>query len=783
MRRPGLVAVLVASAILATATTCLWSGAGASAQPGKRPYGIDQRRILATSRVVGSPDPLPPYRVRKVFPNLRIDYPIAVCHQPGSDRLLIITQKVPYGPTTLQRLVDDHDTGDVEMLLKHNATAYTILFHPDFANNGYLYVSSNGPEKGKGPKKTQIHRYIMERQPPYHLDPQSEKLIIEWESDGHNGGGMAFGNDGLFYVTSGDGTSDSDRLVVGQDMSSLLAKVLRIDVDNHDPGKGYAVPKDNPFLGTKGARPEIWAYGVRNPWRLTVDRQTGHLWLGQNGQDLWEQAYLVKKGENYGSSVTEGSHPFYPNRKLGPTPIVKPTIEHHHSEFRSLTGGIVYYGDKHPELRGAYIYGDYSTGKIWALRHDGERVLWHKELADSRLQITGFGTDSKGEMLIADHRGDGQGNFYTLEPTPRNAKPADFPGTLTETGLFTSVKGHVVHPALIPYSVIAPLWGDNAFKERWIALPGADTRIDFTNHRGWNSPDGAVIVKSFGLEFKEGDAGSRKWIETRLLTRERGEWFGSSYAWNDEQTEAFLVEGKGRDRDYLIQTPAGPRQQVWHYPSRTECMVCHSRAANWVLGLQTLQMNKDHDYGGIIDNQLRTLAHIGVLKANWTKEVQTVLREDANRLGLKDKERDAYIKEHTPPGDPVEAFIAMMSSEKGRRLVDPYDAKQDIALRARSYLHSNCAQCHVEAGGGNAMIDLEFTTKLDKMKLIDVRPQHDSFALKDAKLIAPGRPETSVLLYRAGCRGPGQMPPLATSLVDEPAVEMLREWVRGMKAE
>ncbi len=650
--------------------------------------------------------------------------------------------------------------------------------------NGWFYVSSNGPDKGKGPKKTQVHRYTMERQPPYRVDPTSEKLIIEWKSDGHNGGGMAFGHDGMFYVTSGDGSSDSDRLLSGQDMSSLLAKVLRIDVDHPDPGKAYSIPKDNPFVGMKDARPEIWAYGFRNPWRMTVDRKTGFLWVGQNGQDLWEQAYLVQKGENYGWSLMEGSHPFYPDRKPGPTPIVKPTIEHHHSEARSLTGGIVYYGDKLPELRGAYVYGDYSTGKIWAMKHDGEKPLWHKELADGRLQITGFGTDSKGEILIADHQGGGKGNFYTLEPMPRDARPADFPSKLSETGLFASVKGHVIQPALIPYSVIAPLWGDNAVKERWIALPSGEgeTRIDFENTRGWKFPDGAVIVKSFALEMEEGTASSKKWVETRLLTRDRGEWFGYSYAWNDEQTEAFLVEGKGRDRDFEIHRPQGARKQVWHYPSRTECMVCHSRAANWVLGLQTLQMNKEHNYGGVRDNQLRTLDHIGVLKADWAEETRKVLTAEADVLGLKNTDRDAFLARHTPAGPPVEAFIKVMSVEKGRRLVDPYDSMQDIALRARAYLHSNCAQCHVEAGGGNALIDLEFTTKLDKMNLIDVRAQHDAFGLKDAKLIAPARPEGSVLLHRMSCRGPGQMPPLATSRVDQAAVNVLTEWVRSLNA-
>jgi glucose/arabinose dehydrogenase len=779
MWRAGVLAL--ASGGVMTLGSHIAAAAEPSSAPARRPYGLERRLPLTTSRVLGSPDPLPPYRVARAFPNLKLNYPIAVVHQPGSDRLLLISQAHSSGAVKIERIVDSPKTSETETLLELDAVAYSIVFHPDFGKTGYLYIGSNGPESGKGPRKTQVYRYTMDRQPPYKLNPASAKLIIEWESNGHNGGAMAFGHDGMFYVTSGDGTSDSDANIVGQDMTTLLAKVLRVDVDHPDAGKGYSVPKDNPFAGVRGVRPETWAYGLRNPWRMAIDQKTGHLWVGQNGQDLWEQAFLVRKGDNYGWSVMEGSHPFYPNRKPGPTPFVKPTIEHHHSQFRSLTGGVVYYGAKYPELQGAYVYGDYSTGKIWAMKHDGTKPIWHKELADSRLQITCFGSDSKGEILICDHRGDNKGGLYALEPTPKNAKPANFPRRLSETGLFVSVAGHVVQPALIPYSVIAPLWSDNAYKERWIALPGADTKIDFTNGRGWNFPDGAVIVKSFALEMEPGNAASRKWIETRLLTRQEGEWFGYSYAWNHEQTDANLVAGEGLDREYRLKSLTGERKQVWHYPSRTECMVCHSRAANWVLGLQTLQMNKDHRYGDVLDNQLRALDHVGLFNANWTEEIDKLLGDEAREQGWKD-ERDIkdYIKKHLPPGRSVEVFCQMMA-DKGRRLVDPYDAKQEPALRARSYLHSNCAQCHVEAGGGNAMIDLEFTTKLDRMKLVDMSPQHDSFGIKGAKLISPGRPEKSVLLRRMEYRTRGQMPPLATSSVDEPALQMLREWVKGMK--
>src|SRR4029079_14448585 len=189
----------------------------------------------------------------------------------------------------------------------------------------------------KGQKKrSRITRYTMTTKAPFTLDTKSEKEIISWESDGHNGAAHCFGKDGLMFVTSGDGTSDSDTNLTGQRTNLLLAKVLRIDVDHPADDKENAVPKGKTFAGDERFAPETWAYGLRNPWRITFDAKTNQLWVGQNGQDLWEQAYLVKPGDNYGWSVMEGSHPFYLTRKLGPTPHVKPTVEHHHSEARSL---------------------------------------------------------------------------------------------------------------------------------------------------------------------------------------------------------------------------------------------------------------------------------------------------------------------------------------------------------------------------------------------------------------------------------------------------------------
>ncbi len=434
-------------------------------------FDIKNWSPVTTAKLHGSPEPPLPYATLRVFPQLKVDFPIHMLMDPQTGQMYFLGQAAAYGKTRLCRTKGDPAEGEIEVLLEWDkALVYTLCFHPDYKNNGYLYVGANDAWVKDKPKTCRVIRYTIDRKPPCSFDPTSAKTIIEWESDGHNGLGITFGLDGMMFVTSGDGTSDSDDNVTGQGLDHLLSKVLRIDVDHPDAGKAYSVPQDNPFIGEKNIAPETWAYGLRNPWRMTTDQKTGHIWVGNNGQDLWEQAYLIAKGANYGWSVYEGSHPFYLNRKLGPHPVVKPTAEHPHSEARSLTGGVVYHGNKLPELRGAYIYGDHSTGKIWGIKHDGQSVLWHRELTDTPFNITAFSLDANGELLIADHRG--QGGFYTLIPnqTP-SYDPQKFPRKLSETGLFRSVRGHEMQPGLIPYSVNSPLWSDGAFKARWIALP------------------------------------------------------------------------------------------------------------------------------------------------------------------------------------------------------------------------------------------------------------------------------------------------------------------------
>ena len=756
-----------------------------------KPYGIDTLVPLTTSRVAGSPEPPHPYRLVQAYPKLQIKYPIFVTGIPGSDQLLIVAQDYGWGPTQLYQMPDDESVEKPTKVMDFPAAAYGITFHPDFKNNGYCYIGQNEPLNAEG-AKTKIVRYHVDPKPPFTFDTKSATVIIEWESNGHNGGAVAFGPDGMMYVTSGDGTSDSDTWLSGQDLTRPLSKLLRIDVDHPDPGKMYSVPKDNPFAGRKGVFPGTYAYGFRNPWRLWIDQPTGQIWVGQNGQDNWEQIYLVEPGANYGWSVMEGGHPFYLDRKRGPDPISPPTAEHPHSVARSLTGGKVYREKALPQLHGAYLYGDFSTGKVWAIRVDEKtrKVTYHEEIADSPAQITSFGTDSKGEMLITDHGGH---RLMRLEPTPKDLPRPKFPTTLSETGLFASVKGHVMVPGMIPYDVNNRQWADGAFSQRYLGIPhqaGKDNRIDFTTNRGWTFPEGTVIVQSFGLEIVAGYPNTRRWIETRLMLKQENEWIGYSYAWRGDQTDATLVDGGGRDVEFVtIDRSASERvrKQRWRYPSRTECMSCHSRAANYTLGMQTLQMNRDYDYGdGRVDNQLRTLEHLGLFRVNWASEAHAAIRDDAEKKGMTKQERDAHAAEVTATRNQREATpspLLYQSPERYEKLVDAYAATgADLNARAKSYLHANCAHCHVEAGGGNSRMELEFTTGLPDMRVLGERPVHGDFNLTDGRIVAPGAPQRSVMLHRVAQRGAGQMPPLGTTVRDEAGVKLLRDWITQVKA-
>ena len=738
------------------------------------PPTLDTKFHVDNSRVIGAPTPPPAFKAVRKYEHIKLGTPIFLAIEPGTNALLAITQDNPEGKSRLVRV--DRESGDVTEVVKFKALAYNLCFHPDYLQNGYIFVGSNdasGPES-----QGYVHRVTVKEGI---ADANSQKLIIQWPSNGHNGAAVTFGHDGMLYVTTGDGTSDSDDNLAGQQLDHLLAKLLRLDVDSATEEQGYVVPKDNPFIGREGTAPETYAYGLRNPWRMTTDSKTGQIWIGNNGQDLWEQVYLAKPKANWGWSVYEGSHPFYLERQLGPDPHTKPTFEHHHQEARSLTGGIVYYGDEHPQLQGAYIYGDYSTGKIWAGRHDGKRITWHDEIADSQMAIACFVEDSDGDLLILDYQNGGE--IYKLVPNDQQDYSKTFPRKLSDSGIFSNVADYQLADGAIPYDVNSPLWSDGALKTRHIILTDAEDKIVASDVGAWSFPERTVLVKSFSLEMKEGVPESRKLIETRFLTKQDNEWVGYSYRWNKSQTDAFLVESEGRQEKFRIHTNAGVTTQVWNYPSRSECMMCHARAAKYVLGLQTTQLNRTFDYGSHEENQLSYLQRTGHLTIN-TAGQHAKFAEHREFLTSFDKTRSQEIAKQVksaPDQRPMANDGYFASGEQGiPKLANVSDKSASIESRARSYIYSNCAQCHVGAGGGNSQMHFEWTRSLSEMNVVNKQPLHGNKGVPEGMLITPGKPDASVLLKRMTTRGSGQMPIIATHKVDEEAVSVIRQWIQEL---
>ena len=736
-----------------------WTPRAATSQErdgAERPYGIEKRAFW-TGSIKGSPDPPAPYRTQRAFPKLTFNEPLALTDAPGTDRLYVAER---YGK--IFSLANDPQVERAELFLDlvkamelptpKSATIYGLAFHPRFQQNGYVYVTYVF-DAGKGSRGPRVSRFHVDPDDPRRCDPASEKVVLEWSLRGHNGGCIKFGHDGYLYVATGDG-DDTEGYPTGQNINNLWGSILRIDVDHPDKGKGYAIPADNPFVGVEGARAEIWAYGLRQPWKLSFDRATGDLWTGNVGQDLWEQIYRVERGANYGWSVTEGSHPYRPEHNRGPTPVIPPTAEHGHAEARSITGGFVYRGGRLDELVGVYVYGDYDTGKVWGLRYEDQKVTWHKELVDTNLRIVGFGEDSTGELYLVDHV---SGGLYRLVATAAAEDTQPFPRKLSETGLFASTRQLIPAPGLIPYSVNSPMWSDGAQAERYLALPGKSTiefeTITFPNvggvPGGWKFPDGAVLVKTHFLEMERGNPNSRRRLETQILHHERlvgseemGDqfWRSYTYLWNDVQTDAVLLEDpNGLDRTFTIadpDAPGGKRRQTWHFASRSECLACHNMAAKYAIGVNTLQMNKRHDYGGVVDNQLRTLEHLGVFS------------------------------------EPLPA-----PPEELPHLPDYSDESQDLGQRARAYLHANCAHCHRTYGGGNADFRLRFSLDFPEAGVEGARPGQGTFLIPGARVVAAGHSHRSVLFYRMAKLGPGRMPRAGSQVVDERGLQLIHDWI------
>ncbi len=350
--------------------------------------------------------------------------PLVLTHAgDGSNRIFVATQHgvvhvFPNDPKAaatkvildIQSRVQYDDNTNEEGLLG-------MALHPKYKDNGEVFVYYTPKRKGFKDEMTNVvARFRASKTDPTVLDPASEEIVIKYTGRpywNHDGGTICFGPDGYLYVVHGDGGLGNDPFENGQNPKAWFGKIIRIDVDHKDPGKNYAVPKDNPFVGRDDALPEIWAYGLRNPWRMSFDRKTGQLWAADVGQNLYEEIDLIEKGGNYGWNIREAFHPFGMKGSGPKKEFIEPIWEYHHDVGKSMTGGTVYRGKLFPELEGHYIYADYVTSKIWALKYDekAKRVVANRSIKDPAKPVMSFGEDEQGELYFMTYAPNGRGIY------------------------------------------------------------------------------------------------------------------------------------------------------------------------------------------------------------------------------------------------------------------------------------------------------------------------------------------------------------------------------------
>ncbi len=360
--------------------------------------------------------PTPPagvtYQIKEAFPNLSFSNPVDLVNAgDGSNRLFVVeqqgtikvfnaTQNSPSAAEFLNITSKVRSGGEMGLL--------GLAFHPDFENNGYFFVNYTKAN----PQETVIARYKVNTPATGVADPQSETVLFTFAQpySNHNGGSIHFGPDGYLYIATGDGGSGGDPQNNAQDKGSLLGKILRVDVNKTDKGT-YGIPADNPFISESGARPEIYAYGLRNPWRISFDAANGQLWAGDVGQNAWEEIDIITKGGNYGWRLKEGDHCYNPSSNCQQPGVINPVFEYSQSNGdRSITGGYVYRGKKLPGLVGKYIYGDYASGRIWALEAGNNTAPKNTLLPGTVSSLSTFGVDEQNELYFARL----SGKLYTL---------------------------------------------------------------------------------------------------------------------------------------------------------------------------------------------------------------------------------------------------------------------------------------------------------------------------------------------------------------------------------
>lgn len=659
-----------------------------------------------------------------------IDDRYYVVERPGRVKTFIL------GDTAATEAIDFSS----EVTTSGEGGALSMAFHPNFSSNRYVYVFFTARRDAYDITNNSVsmvsvvRRYTVSanglnfNNPVDILAPlNSDDTRLTHQATNHKGGWIGFSPiDGYLYITLGDKGASAGGVPLSNDFSnpannpqSLHGKVLRIDVDSATP---YGIPTDNPYAAS-GGTPEIFASGFRNPWRASFDRLTGDLWVGDVGEGSREEINLVALGGDYGWPFREGHLDRCNGCERGQQSL-PPVVDLPRGDgWIAVIGGYVYRGDAMPELQGRYVFTDFIRSGVTTISFDNNGEAFAEDL------VTGGG----GAQTLSE---DNAGNIWRLhdwggfdrltrinEPTP-----SEFPATLSATGCFNPDNIREPATGVVPYDLNSPLWSDGAAKERYFALPD-NSEITIEDNGQWSFPIGSVLIKTFLIDNSP--------VETRLMVRHQdGDWGGYSYEWNDAGTEAYLL-ASGKTKSV--------GDQAWRYPSRAQCMSCHTApngdyAAERVLGLETAQINRDFIYpGNLIANQIQTLATIGYFTAD--------------------------------PGPHAE--LAQMPM--------PSDSNAPLAERAHAYLHTNCSVCHQPNGPGRGDIDFRYTTAWGNGGYCNTVPGFGNFGLNDARLLKPGVAGESIIPHRMQRTDVHRMPPLGVDITDTEGVNLVEDWINSVQ--
>ena len=724
------------------------------------PLSISAASRLANTTLTFPQEPYS-YALEDAFPGIVFaDGAVAMATPPGETNRLFVVEK-----TGAIWVISDLSNPVKSMFLNLSGQvdasgaggALGLAFHPGYASNRLFFVYytlQTSTADGSGFHDRLARFQTSPTNPNLALSGSEVPLITQYDqADNHNAGDLHFGPDGYLYVSLGDegggnGEYGNSRTIT----RDFFAGILRIDVDKR-PGNlapnphpasssNYSVPSDNPFVGATSfngspvnpadVRTEFWAAGMRNPWRFSFDPVNGRLFCGDVGESLREELNVIVKGGDYGWNYREGTLIGQGNPAPGVT-LIPPILEYAQGsesyEGTSVVGGVVYRGQRIPELRGSYIFGDYGSGNIWSLQYDGTNVTFWRRIAGV-VGVVSFGQDpSNGDILLS------QPWYAPIQRLVRTSSNGALPARLSATGAFQNLATLTPHPGIVDYDINTPFWSDNAKKRRWFSVPELSKTIDFSADGNWTFPTRTVWVKHFDLELTNGVPSSSRRLETRFLVKSASGIYGLTYKWNAAQTDATLVGEDGADESISIRDGATVRTQVWRYPSRSECLACHSGVGGFAAGFNTHQLNRSRDDGdGTPVNQISWLSGMGYF---------------------------------TTPVSSTNGLLAYAHATNTAATVDH---------RVRSYLGANCSSCHQPGGTGQGYWDARLHIPWAQAGLIN-GPLGSYLGNGANRVIRPGDVGRSMLHTRISALGPRHMPPLATSVLDTQSIALLAQWI------